>query len=91
METAFLIFPDNQTSINELQRKDLESSFYRRVGPVKLVCASITARKGIEDDFHHCGGPVTHVHACFGVRRCSFHHCGGPVNLVQASLGHKRR
>ena len=34
-------------------RKDLESS----------------GRKGLEDNFHHCGGPVTPVHACFSVRR----------------------
>ena len=54
-------------------RKDLESS----------------GRKGLEDNFHHCGGPVTPVHACFSVRRdleTSFYHCGSTVKLVNVSL-----
>ena len=54
--------------------------------PVKLVHASISATKGLEDNFHNCGGPVTLVHACFSDLESSFDHCGSPVKLVNGSL-----
>ena len=45
-------------------RKDLESSFHHRAGPVKLVKACLGARKDLESSFHNCVGLVKLVQAC---------------------------
>ena len=50
-------------------KKDLESSFERSRGPVKLVQACLSVRKVLEGSFHHCGGAVRLVQACLCAER----------------------
>ena len=56
---------------------------------MKHVLAYLCARKDLESNFHHCGGPVKLVQACLYTRKdleSSLHHSWGPVRLVQACL-----
>ena len=51
--------------------------------------ASLSIRKGIENNFHNYGGPAKLMHACLFVRfniERVFNHCRGSVKLLQASL-----
>ena len=53
---------------------------------MKLIHATLSARKGIGKCLHQYGGPGS---SCMSVKshiESSFCHCSGPVELVQASL-----
>ena len=56
---------------------------------MKLVQASLSARKHLESSFHHCGDDVKLVQACLSTRKdpeICFLHCERPLKLVQAFL-----
>ena len=48
-----------------------QSRFNPVGGPVKVVEASLYARKDLESSFHHCGGPVMLVHLSFSASKAA--------------------
>ena len=71
-------------------RRDVEMVFHGYLGPVKLVHATWSVKKGMEllQLWRSCD-----AHACMFVRRhieSSFHHCRVSAKFVQASLGARK-
>lgn len=71
---------DTQSICHHCARKDLERSFHRYGGHVKLGHATLSVRKGI-------GGPVKLVHASLSDRKGiqkTFHNYGGSAKLIHS-------
>ena len=66
----------------------LQRHFNRRRGAVKHVQDCLSASKGRESSFHHCGGPVKLVQACLcagNTLQRRFNRRGGAVKHVRAA------